>query len=135
MAKDNYESVFLLPFQKILFNELSQEISGMLPLNDYVIRGFIMRGIRKWQKNHSQPIMSLDKLDPTANLKAMAEIFDCAIKNMGNALFIHRKDEKEKILKEVFMKVLDFYEEVSSLQSLVENPDPDKLYTEVAELT
>ena len=69
-AKKDLNLVFLTLEQKVIVNEICTEIAGFIPFNDYVIRGFINRGIREWQIIHNQPIAILSQMTRNEQFKA-----------------------------------------------------------------
>ena len=55
-----------------LLKEIAEELCGLVPLNDYMIMGFIKRGIINWQIKTNTPILAFTKMDPHKKLQVIS---------------------------------------------------------------
>lgn len=123
IARSNFKSVFLVPQQKRIFKEVSEEASVILPLHDFIIKGFIIRAIKNWQLTHNQPIIILTKKNLQERFKIGAKILREAIDRIGNAFYMSDKTMKRNLLNEAFHVMIERYEEQLSLERFIDNPD------------
>jgi hypothetical protein len=120
-ANSNIHHIVFLPKQSFILKELSQEICSVLPFHDYVIQGFIKRGIKKWQTDNNQPFMTLTRMNPVERLQAISEILGYATTLMSRALYQPNRKLKEIIIRNAFNIAIDYYEELISVSNMHDN--------------
>lgn len=135
IAISNLEHVLLSSSQEILLKEIAEDLCGFVPLHDYVIMGFIKRGIIRWQSKTQKPIVSLLKLNPLENIQAMSFIFTYAGCHICRAIYSRNKEWKEQLRRNIFLVAIERYEEAISVQNLINNnPQLEKMYVENSDL-
>ncbi len=135
IAITNLRHVLLSRGQEIIIKEIANEICGFVPLHDYVIMGFIKRGIVNWQTKAKKPIISLLKANPLEKIQAMSFIFTYAGCKISRTIYSQNKEWKEQLRRNVHLVALERYEEAISVQNLIiKNPQLKRMYVENSEL-
>lgn len=135
MGISNLVHVLLSRSQEIILKEITEELCGFVPLHDYVIMGFIKRGITYWQSKTQKPIVSLLKVNSLENIQAMSFIFTYASCHISRAIYSQNKEWKEQLRRTVFLFAIERYEEAISVQNLIfNNPQLEKMYVESSDL-
>ncbi|MHA1967172.1 MAG: hypothetical protein ACW964_05165 [Candidatus Hodarchaeales archaeon] len=135
IAISNLGYVLLSRSQEIILKEITKELCGFVPLHDYVIMGFIKRGIIMWQSRTQKPIVSLLKVNPLENIQAMSFIFTYASCHICKAIYSRNKEWKEQLRRKIFLLAIEYYEEAFSVQNLIfKNPQLEKMYVENSDL-
>ena len=130
-AKGDLLAVYSNENLDTLLKEITEELCGLVPLNDYVIMGFIKRGISNWQIKTSTPILALTKMDPYEKLQVISDILTFASSHMVRAIYSPDMRWKEQMKLKLFHRALETYEEVMSAQDLlVTHQDFSNLHVE-----
>lgn len=120
-TKSDPNYVFLSKEQKSMLNEIVEEVCAMVPFHDFVVRGFIIRGIINWQNNTRKPIFSLSRMNPLEKLQTMSKILTYMSTHICNAIYSPNKGWKEQLKSEIFRKAIECYEEYATAQNLFLN--------------
>ncbi|MFX0207449.1 MAG: hypothetical protein ACFFDT_15780 [Candidatus Hodarchaeota archaeon] len=126
-AKENLNFIYLTPGQRKIADEITKEVAGMIPLSDFVIRGFLWRAIRQWQQTHKQPIALVSKMNRIAQFGVGIEILNSVRHFLSRAIYIPDKKLKRQYLDEIICKTSEYYEELLSVQAFLNNPDNEEI--------
>jgi hypothetical protein len=96
LAKENLNEIYLTEYQRWIVNEIAEELAAIVPFNDFALRGFLLRSIKKWQ------LRLRDQLN--------------------RAIFIPDKKLKKKFLDEIYRRMVELYEELISVCTFLNNP-------------
>ena len=117
--------------KNIIKKEIAEELCGLVPLNDYMIMGFIKRGIINWQIKTNTPILAFTKMDPHKKLQVISDILKFASSHMVRGIYSSDMLWKEQMKHKIFHSALETYEEVISAQFLLDtNQEFSELDTE-----
>lgn len=133
-ARLKLNHTYLEKTQRMMLHDISREVSGIVPLHDFIIRGCILRSIKNWQLVHDQPVMVLTKMNRTFRFKAGVEILNDAKNKISAALYISNKIEKSLLIDKMYQIMLERYEEFLSLQRLVDDPDIQNYFIDTNEI-
>ncbi|MHA2030874.1 MAG: hypothetical protein ACW99Q_15960 [Candidatus Kariarchaeaceae archaeon] len=115
--------------QKCILNELCRELTAILPFNDFIIRGFILRAIKSWQLDSNKPIAEIVNLTKQKQLIIWSEVLEYTIPNINLALRIPDKKLKELFLYDYFRIAIEFIEEFLIVDEIFVNSE-ESLETE-----
>ncbi|MFX1284106.1 MAG: hypothetical protein ACFFB5_10645 [Promethearchaeota archaeon] len=127
LAKENLNIIYLTPDQREIADEIAKEVASMMPLSDFVIRGFLWRAIRKWQQTYNQPIALVSKMNRTTQFRVGIEILNFFRFFLTRAIYIPNKKLKRQYLDEIIRKTSEYYEELLSVQAFLNNPDNEEI--------
>ena len=97
--------------QKFILNELCRELTAILPFNDFIIRGFILRAIKSWQLDSNKSIAGIESLIRQEQMIIWSKVLEYTIPNINLALRIPDKKLKEIFLYDYFRIAIEFIEE------------------------
>ena len=123
IAYQDLDNIYLDESQKMMLRDISKEATAIVPLHDFIIRGFILRAIKHWQLTYQQPIMIFTQLNRFKRFKAGVEILSKAKDGISKAFYIPNKKVKHLLICEMFQVMIERYEELLSIQSLINNSD------------
>ena len=127
-AKLNLNYIFMSKEQEVMLNEIVEEVCALVPFHDYVISGFIKKGILNWQNNTRKPIFSLTRMNPLEKLQTMSNILMYMSTHICRAIYSPNKGWKEQLKSEIFRKAIECYEDYVMVQSLfLNNPSLEDL--------
>lgn len=133
-AEKDLFGLFLDDNLEILIKEITEELCGLVPLHDYMIMGFIKRGIKKWQIRTSTPILAFKKMDPHEKFQVISDILAFTSLHMAKAIYSRDKQWKEQMKLKIFHCAIETYEEVISAQDLIDkNQEFSELHIETTE--
>jgi len=127
-AKLNLNYIFMSKEQEVMLNEIVEEVCALVPFHDFVIRGFIKKGILNWQNNTRKPIFSLSRMNPLEKLQTMSNILMYMSTHICKAIYSPNRGWKEQLKSEVFRKAIECYEDCALGQNLfLNNPSLEDL--------
>ena len=119
LAKSDLNLIYLDTTQKMMLLDISREVCGIVPLHDFVIRGFILRAIVNWQMSYKQPIIVLTKMNRLERFKIGVGILNDAKNLISKGIYINTKKVKHLTICNMYQAMLDRYEELLSVQETV----------------
>jgi hypothetical protein len=126
-ASENLNLIYLTNTQRTIVNEIAKEIAGMISFGDFIIRGFLWRAIRLWQKNHNQPIALVSQMNRTEQFRAGIEILNYTKQFLSRAMYIPDKNLKKRFLEDIMRKISEYYEELLSVQTFLNDPENEEI--------
>lgn len=122
LAEGNLRYIILSDDYKLVFNEIVEELTYLIPLEDFIIKGILWRAIKKWQIHNKEPFLSAMQKDRTGQLKIGVEILGNARYILSKTIFSHKPEEKKRFLDEVFRKSVELFEELISVMQFLNSP-------------
>ena len=122
LAEGNLKTIYLSDDYKLVFNEIVEELTYLIPLEDFIIKGILWRAIKKWQIHNNEPFLSAMQNEPTVHLKVGVEILSNARHILSKSIFSRKPEEKKRFLDEVFRKSVELFEELISVMQFLNNP-------------
>ncbi|MFX0052654.1 MAG: hypothetical protein ACFE8U_15355 [Candidatus Hermodarchaeota archaeon] len=122
LAKENLNDIFLTEDQKKIAEEIIEELTAIVPLHDFVLKGFLWRSIKKWQLRYSQPIILVSFMNRNEQLNVGLEILSYLQNYLSRAMFIPDKNLKKQFLEEIYRRLVDLYEELLSVCTFLNDP-------------
>lgn len=122
LAKENLNEIYLTEDQRRIVNEISQELATLVPLNEFSLRGFILRSIKKWQLRHKLPIILASKMNRIEQINVGLEILGYLKEFLNRAIYIPNKELKKRFLNEIHRRMLELYEEILSVSAFLNDP-------------
>ncbi len=119
LAKSDLNLIYLDTTQKMMLLDISREVCGIVPLHDFIIRGFIFRAIRNWQMSCKQPIIVLTKMNRLERFKIGVDILNDAKNLISKGIYINNKKVKQLTICNMYQTMLDRYEELLSVHETV----------------
>ena len=126
-ASKDLDLIFLTDEQRTLYHEIAKEMASMVPFSDFVIRGFLWRAIKKWQKKHNKPIALVSRTNRTEQFKTGMEILKITQCIMSRAIYIPDKKLKRNFLIEITRRISEYYDELLSVQAFLNNSDNEEI--------
>ncbi|UCG02867.1 MAG: hypothetical protein JSW11_02540 [Candidatus Heimdallarchaeota archaeon] len=126
-AKKNLNIIYLTSTQRGIIEEISKEMSSLLPFHDFVIRGFLWRSIRQWQRKHNQPIILVAGMDRVRQFRVGIEILNFTRQYLNRAMYVPNKKLKKRFLNDVFRKISEYYEELLAVRAFINDPDNEEI--------
>ncbi len=123
-ASSNINSVFLTSEQEKIFRTICVELSAIVPLNDYIIMGFIKRTMKQWQIQQSRPIMDLQRIHIVERIKIVARIMENACSHMVRGFYHPNKEFKENLSRIAYVRAMDCYDEMLMLGKIATDLKP-----------
>lgn len=127
LAEKDLNAIYLTPAQRKIIDEISREMAALVPLHDFIIRGFFWRAIRRWQHENTKPIILVARMDRVAQFRIGIDIFNYMKYYLSRAMYIPNKKLKKKFLNEVFRKISEYYEELLAAQTFLNDPDNEEI--------
>jgi len=122
LAKENLNEIYLTEYQRWIVNEIAEELAAIVPFNDFALRGFLLRSIKKWQLRYDQPIILVSYMSRYEQISVGLEILGYLRDQLNRAIFIPDKKLKKKFLDEIYRRIFELYEELISVCTFLNNP-------------
>ncbi len=129
-ASKDLNLVFLTDEQRTLYHEIAREMASMVPFSDYIIRGFLWRAIKKWQRKHNKPIAIVSQTNRTEQFRTGMDILNIAMEFMNRAIYMPDKKSKRHFLAEIIRRISDYYDELLSVQAFLNDSDNEEILLE-----
>ena len=126
-ASKNLNFIYLTTNQRTIVYEIAKELAGMIPFGDFIIRGFLWRVIRQWQKKHNQPIALVSQMNRTEQFRIGIEILNNTRQLLSRAMFIPDKNLKKRFLDDIIRQTSEYYEELLSVQAFLNDPENEEI--------
>lgn len=126
-AQKDLNYIYLTSIQRTLIDEIVKELAALVPFHDFVIRGFLWRAIRLWQKKNGLPIILVAQMEKLDQFKIGIEILGYFKIYLNRAMYIPNIKMKKKFINEVLRKISEFYEELLAAQAFLEDPDNEEI--------
>jgi hypothetical protein len=123
LAKKDLKRLYLTKDLKLVINEIIEELTYIIPLEDFILKGVFWRAITQWQLKHSEPILVAMQKDRTEQFKIGIEILGYVRILLARSIFLPNKKQKKLFLDEVFRKSVELLEELLSVLDFLNNPD------------
>lgn len=121
-AQKDLNNIYLTSTQRMIIDEISRELASLVPFHDFVIRGFLWRAIRLWQRKNGLPIILVARMDRLAQFRIGIEILNYFKLYLNRAMFIPDLKIKKKFTNEVLRKISEYYEELLAALAFLKNP-------------
>ena len=122
LAEGNLRYIILSDDYKLVFNEIVEELTYLIPIEDFIIKGILWRAIKKWQIRNNESFLSAMQKERTAQLKVGVEILSNARHILSKSFFSRKPEEKKLFLDEVFRKSVELFEELISVMQFLNSP-------------
>jgi hypothetical protein len=122
-ANEDLNLIFLTSTQRMIIDEVTKELTALVPFHDFVIRGFLWRSIRSWQHKNTQPIILVALMDRRDQFRVGIEILNQLNYYLSRAMYVPNKKVKRRFLNEIMRKICEFYEELLAAQAFLEDPN------------
>ena len=83
--------------------------------------------MKKWQKDHNQPILTLIRVNSIERIQIMGQILSHAFTRMQRSIYLPGKEKKAEMFAEIFRIAIECYEDLISLQTFVNDPSLNDL--------